>query len=70
MKPPPARSRTSALVDRRALEGEVVEVLGERQFGDGDLVFDRARLLFGDLGVQQVADDALRLMLALERRWP
>src|ERR1700704_5971995 len=32
-------------VDRRALELEVVEVLGERQLGDGELVLDRARLL-------------------------
>ena len=55
------------LVDRRALEHEVVEVLGERQLGDGDLVLDRARLLLRDLGAQQVADEALRLVLALER---
>jgi hypothetical protein len=33
------------LVDRRAVELEVVEILGERQLGDGELVFDRARLL-------------------------
>src|ERR1700691_6191380 len=33
------------LVDRRALESDVVDVLGERQLGDGELVFDRARLL-------------------------
>ena len=56
------------LVDRRALEGEVVDVLGERQLGDGELVFDRARLLLGDLGLQKIADEALRLMLALQRR--
>src|ERR1700704_2386714 len=35
-------------VDRRALELEVVEVLGERQLGDGELVLDRARLLLVD----------------------
>src|ERR1035437_9709676 len=29
------------LVDRRALEPEVVEILGERQLGDGELVLDR-----------------------------
>ena len=40
------------LVDRRALELEVVEVLGERQFCDGELVLDRARLLLADLGVE------------------
>ena len=55
------------LVDRRVLEHEVVDVLGQRQLGDGELVLDRARLLFGDLGAQQVADEALRLMLALQR---
>jgi len=27
------------LVDRRIVEREVVDVLGERQLGDGDLVF-------------------------------
>ena len=65
---PPARSLHQRLVDRRALEGELVDVLGERQLGDGDLVLDRARLLLGDLGLEQVADDALRLVLALHRR--
>src|SRR5262249_2776879 len=40
------------LVDRRALEAEVVEVLGEWQLGDGELVLDRARLLLADLGVE------------------
>ena len=49
------------LIDRRALELEVVEVLGERQLGDGELVLDRARLLLADLGVEQIADDVLRL---------
>ena len=53
------------LVDRRAVEGEVVDILGQGQLGDGDLVLDRARLLLGDLGGQQVADDPLRLVLAL-----
>ncbi len=57
-----------SLVDRRALEGEVVDVLGQRQLGDGELVLDRARLLLRDLGLQQIADEALRFMLALERR--
>ena len=55
------------LVDRRAVEGEVVDVLGQRQLGDGDLVLDRARLLLGDLGGEQVADDPLGLVLALDR---
>src|SRR4051812_18068038 len=54
------------LVDRRALELEDIEVFGERQFGDGELVLDRARLLLADLGIEQTADDALRLMLAFD----
>ena len=37
------------LVDRRALELEVAEVLCERQLGDGELVLDRARLLLAYL---------------------
>ena len=56
------------LVDRRAFELEVIEVLGERQLGDGELVLDRARLLLADLGVEQIADNALRLMLAFDGR--
>ena len=51
------------LVDGRPREGEVVDVLGQWQLGDGDLVLDRARLFFGDLGREQVADDCLRLVL-------
>ena len=35
---------------------------------DRHLVFDRARLLLADLGIQQVADDLLRLVLALGPR--
>ncbi|SRR6266851_2967689 len=53
------------LVDRRAGEVEVVDVLGQRQLGDGQLVLDRARLLLGDLGAQEIADDARRLAAAL-----
>ena len=48
------------LVDRRAVEAEVVDVLGQRQLGDRDLIADRARLLLGDLGREQVADDCGR----------
>src|SRR5262249_60304694 len=54
-------------VDRRTVELEVVEVLGEWQLGDGELVFDRARLLLVDLGGEEVAVDARRLMLAFNR---
>ena len=42
-----------SFVDRRIFEGEVVDILGERQFGDGELILDRARLLLGDLGLEQ-----------------
>jgi len=55
-----------ALVDRRAGELEVVEIFGQEKLGDRDLVFDRARLLFADFGLQKIADDARRLMLSLD----
>jgi hypothetical protein len=42
------------LIDGGAGEVEVRDVLGRGQFGDGQLVFDRACLLFGDLGGEQV----------------
>jgi hypothetical protein len=42
MKPPVAIAR-QRVVYRRALELEVGEAFGERQLGDGELVFDRAR---------------------------
>ena len=47
------------LVDGCALELEVLKVLGQRQLRDGELVLDRAGLLLVDLGVEQVADNAL-----------
>jgi hypothetical protein len=56
------------LIDRGALELEVIEVLGERQLGDGELVLDRARLLLVDLGVEQITDDTLGFMLAFDSR--
>ena len=49
------------LVDRCSVELEVRNVLGQRQLGDGELVLDRAGLLLVDLGVEQIADDALGL---------
>src|ERR1700704_4791290 len=54
------------LVDRCALELEVLKVLGKRQLGDGELVLDRASLLLVDLGVEQVADNALGFVLTLD----
>ncbi len=44
-------------VDRGPLEGELVDFLGQRQLGDDHLVFDRARLLLADLGLQEIAVD-------------
>ena len=38
------------LVDRRTLELEIIEILGERQLGNGELVIERAHLLLADLG--------------------
>ena len=54
------------LVDGRAGEVEVVDVLCQRQLGDGELVLDGARLLLGDLGRQDVTDNSRGLMLALD----
>ena len=54
------------LVDFRRFEVELVDLFGQGQLGDGHLVFDRAGLLLRNLGVQQVADDLLRLMLAFD----
>ena len=38
------------LVDRRGGEGELVDLLGEGQLGDRELVLHRARLLLAELG--------------------
>jgi hypothetical protein len=54
------------LVDGCAFELEVLKVLGQRQFGDGELVLDRAGLLLIDLGAEQIADNALGFVLALD----
>jgi len=42
------------LVDRCAIEGEVVDILGQRQFGNADLIADRACLFLGDFGGSSV----------------
>ena len=60
------RSRIRRLVDRRAGKIEVLDVLGQRQLGDGELVFDGAGLLLRYLGLQQIADDLRRLVLPLD----
>jgi len=54
------------LVDRGVGKIELLDVLGQRQLGHGQLVADRAGLLLGDLRLQQVADDARRFMPALD----
>ena len=54
------------LVDGCALELEVLKILGKRQFGNGELVLDRAGLLLVNLGVVQVSDNALGFVLALD----
>jgi hypothetical protein len=43
------------LVDRRAVELEVLDVLGEWKLGNRELVLDRSRLLLADLGREQIA---------------
>jgi len=48
------------LVDRRAIEDELLDLLREGQLGNGELVLDRSRLLLADLRRQQVADDLSR----------
>ena len=55
-----------ARIDRCAGEVEVVQILGQRQFDNGELVADRSGLFLGDLGSQQVTDDAGWLVLALD----
>jgi hypothetical protein len=52
-KPAAGQVIDQRLVDWCALEVEVIEVLGERQLGDGELVFDRASLLLIDLGLSR-----------------
>src|SRR5436305_3488206 len=53
-------------VDRRAGKVKAGDVLSQRQLGDGQLILDRARLLLGDLGTEEIADDARWLVSALD----
>ena len=53
-------------VDWRAGEVELLDVLGQRQLGDGHLVADGSRLLLGDLGLQKIAYDPWWLMLPFD----
>jgi hypothetical protein len=63
MKNPAGEIAHQRLIDRRVLEGEVFDVLGQRPLGDRELVLDRA-----DLVLQEIADETLRFVLALDRR--
>ena len=54
------------LIDRGSGEVEVGQLLGRRQPGGRHLVLDGARLLVGDLGLQQRTDDLLHRMTAFE----
>jgi len=56
------------LVDRSILEGEAIDILGQRQLGDRQLVSDRSGLLLGYFGLEQLSGKPLWLMLALECR--
>src|ERR1700738_1241164 len=62
MKPPPARSLTSVWLMGVPSNWKS----SRRQFGDGELVLDRASLLLVDLGVEQVSDNALGFVLTLD----
>ena len=48
--------------ERTGVAGEVepVEIFGQRQLGNRELVLNRACVLLGDLGTEQVADNARR----------
>ena len=54
------------LIDRGSGDIEIGQLLGRRQLGGRHLVLDGARLLVGDLGLQQRTDDLLQRMTALE----
>ena len=53
-------------IARGSGEVEVGRLLGRRQLGGRHLVLDGARLLVGDLGLQQRTDDLLHRMTTLE----
>jgi hypothetical protein len=53
-------------VDRCAGKVEVLDVLGQGQLGDGELVLDGAGLFLRYLGPQEIADDPGRVVLPLD----
>ena len=46
--------------DQGAVEDELLDVLGQRQLGDGDLELGRTGLLLGELGGQTLASNGSR----------
>ena len=54
------RGPGQGLVDRGAVEDELLDVLGQRQLGDGDLELGRTGLLLGELGGQMLASNGSR----------
>ena len=65
-KPPPASSRIRGSLTGEAAKSKSASAAGRRQPGGRHLVLDRARLLVGDLDLQQRTDDLLHRMAALE----
>ena len=65
-KPPLANSRTRGSLTGVAKKSKSASSLAIGRPGDGHPALDRARLLLGDLGLQQLADDLLRRVAALE----
>ena len=55
-----------SFVDRRAGKLEGVDLARQRQLGRGHLILDRASMLLGDLGREQITENVLDGMLALE----
>lgn len=53
-------------VDRGPDEVEIADVLGQGELGHGQPIADRPGLLLGDLRLDQIADAARRLALALD----
>src|ERR1700712_5718117 len=66
-KVPACQIADQRLVDRRVAKQEVIDILGQWQLGDRDLVSNGPCLLLADLGGQQITDNAGRFMLALGR---
>src|SRR5438093_6952364 len=55
-----------SFIDGRTAKVKIINVLCQGELGYPDLIFDRACLFFADLGLQEIADDERRVMLALD----